>query len=240
MRRPLPPPRGPRLASVEGFTLVEPPHPRPRLLAEDGFTLVELLIAVLVLTVGLLALIGGFDSARKLNVLSERRTSMAHRAQLEIERLEAIPYAELGMASPPPAHSAEVTNPDFYVNPTPATCTSLLSYGCYAWNAENIAEQEALVPATSSPKVAASPTGRKCSTLVGACEWEDGPVSGNVYDFVTWAKDKNCTKTQENYKRLTVAVTAKVPSGNRKPAVVRVSTLVANPAQTNEQVQSSC
>jgi prepilin-type N-terminal cleavage/methylation domain-containing protein len=239
MRRPLPPPHGPRLPAEDGVALVEPPARRPRLAAEDGFTLVELLIAVLVLTVGLLALIGGFDSARKLNVLSERRTSMAHRAQLEIERLEAIPYAQLGMESPP-AHSAVVTNPDFYVNPTPATCTSLLSYGCYAWNAENIAEQEALVPATSSPKVAASPTGRKCSTLVGACEWEDGPVSGNVYDFVTWAKDKNCTKTQENYKRLTVAVTVKVPSGTHKTAVVRVSTLIANPAQNNEEVKSSC
>jgi hypothetical protein len=145
----------------------------------------------------------------------------------------------------PPAHSAVVTNPDFYVNPTPATCTSLLSYGCYAWNAENTAEQEALVPTTTTPPVtngvvAAAPTGRKCSTQVGACEWEDGPVSGNVYDFVTWAKDKNCSKTQENYKRLTVAVTVKVPSGTHKTAVVRVSTLIANPAQTNEEVKSSC
>jgi prepilin-type N-terminal cleavage/methylation domain-containing protein len=226
MRLPLPPPHGPRLPS------------------EDGFTLVELLIAVLVLTVGLLALIGGFDSARKLNVLSERRTSMAHRAQLEIERLEAIPYAQLGMESPP-AHSAVVTNPDFYVNPSPATCTSLLSYGCYAWNAESIAEQEALVPTTITPPVtngvvAAAPAGRKCSTQVGACEWEDGPVSGNVYDFVTWAKDANCSKTQETYKRLTVAVTVKVPTGTHKTAVVRVSTLIANPAQTNEEVKSSC
>jgi prepilin-type N-terminal cleavage/methylation domain-containing protein len=220
MRLPLPPPR------------------RPRLPAEDGFTLIELLVAVLVLTVGLLALIGAFDSARKLNLLSERRTSMAHRAQLEIERLQAIPYTELAMASEP-THSTVVTNPDYYVNPSPTTCTSL-GDGCYAWNAANIGEQEPLVPPTTTGLIAAAPTGRKCSTEPGACEWADGPVSGNVYDFVTWAKDKNCTKTQENYKRLTVAVTAKVPSGNRKPAVVRVSTLIANPAQTNEQVKSSC
>jgi prepilin-type N-terminal cleavage/methylation domain-containing protein len=219
MRLPLPPPRGPRLP------------------AEDGFTLIELLVAVLVLTVGLLALIGGFDSARKLNVLSERRTSMAHRAQLEIERLEAIPYAELAMGTEP-THSLEVTNPDYYFNPSPTTCTSL-GAGCYAWNAENIGEQEAVVKAATG-KVWGAPTGRKCSTEVGACEWEDGPVSGKVYDFVTWHHDAACPITAENYKRLTVAVTAKVPSGSRKPAVVRVSTLIANPAQTNEQVKSSC
>jgi prepilin-type N-terminal cleavage/methylation domain-containing protein len=219
MRLPLPPPR------------------RPRLPAEDGFTLIELLVAVLVLTVGLLALIGAFDSARKLNLLSERRTSMAHRAQLEIERLQAIPYTELAMASEP-THSTVVTNPDYYVNPSPTTCTSL-GAGCYAWNAEAIGAQEALVK-TATGQVGADPTGRKCSTEVGACEWEDGPVSGKVYDFVTWHQDAACPIKSENYKRLTVAVTVKVPSGNRKPAVVRVSTLIANPAQTNEQVKSSC
>jgi prepilin-type N-terminal cleavage/methylation domain-containing protein len=220
-----------------------PPQLRPRLAAEDGFTLIELLVAVLVLTVGLLALIGGFDSARKLNLLSERRTSMAHRAQLEIERLESIPYTELAMASQPP-HSTETTNPDYYVNPSPTTCTSL-GYGCYAWNAESIGEQEALVkpPTTTPPTTGAispTPAGRKCSTEVGSCEWEDGPVKGNVYDFVTWHQDAACATKAENYKRLTVAVTATVPSSNHKPAVVRVSTLIANPTQTNEAVKSSC
>lgn len=48
---------------------------------------IEVLIASLVLTVGVLGLIGAFDSARKLSLLSERRTAMSHRAQLEIERL---------------------------------------------------------------------------------------------------------------------------------------------------------
>jgi prepilin-type N-terminal cleavage/methylation domain-containing protein len=217
-----------------------------RLPAEDGFTLVELLVAILVLTVGLLGLIGAFDSARKLNLLSERRTSMAHRAQLEIERLQAIPYGELAMASAP-THSTETTNPDYYVNSSPTTCTSV-GDGCYAWNAESTGEEEPLVkpPTTTPPTTGAispTPTGIKCSQKVGACEWEDGPVSGNVYDFVTWHHDeKTCTTSTktENYKRLTVVVTAKVPSGNHQPAAVRVSTLIANPKETKEELKSSC
>ncbi len=201
----------------------------PCLPAEEGFTLIELLIAVLVLTVGLLGLIGAFDSARKLDLLSERRTSMAHRAQLEIERLQAIPYSALAMKTPP-SHSPEEANPDYYVN----TGGTEYQYGTIATEVEKLA--------TVNGTIESSPSGHQCSEKIGACEWKDGLVSGNVYDFVTWHHDKNVcglTKT-ENYKRLTVAVTATVPSGSHKPAVVRVSTLIANPTETKEQVAERC
>jgi prepilin-type N-terminal cleavage/methylation domain-containing protein len=205
-----------------------PSFRRPlRLPAEDGFTLIELLVAILVLTVGLLGLIGAFDSARKLNLLSERRTSMAHRAQLEIERLQAIPYSELAMISAP-THSTETTNPDYYVKEGGTEYQ-------YGTSSEEI---EKLVVVESSGAIAKEPTGRKCSVKAGACEWGEGTLTGNVYDFVTWHHDTNakCTKT-ENYKRLTVAVTAKVPSGNHKPAVVRVSTLIANPKESKKEFE---
>jgi Tfp pilus assembly protein PilV len=203
--------------------------------AADGLSLVEVLIAALVLTVGLIGLIGAFDAGRKLTLLSERRTAMAHRAQLEIEKLQSYPYSELAMASAP-THSSETINPDYYVNlSSPANCTSA-GDGCYAWNAESSGEEEALVPATSgectSPAtsgcglVAASPSGRSCSSHVGACEWADGQVGGYVYEFVTWHNDKT---TKENYKRITVVVTAKVPKNNHEPQPVRISTLVAEP-----------
>jgi Tfp pilus assembly protein PilX len=215
------------------------PFPLRRLKAEDGFMLLEVLVAILVLTIGLLGLIGAFDSARKLNLLSERRTSMAHRAQLEIERLQAIPYAELAMQSQP-SHSTETTNPDYYVNSSPTTCTSV-GDGCYAWNMESTGEEEPLVPEPVTGKVYASPAARNCSTVVGACEWEDGLIKGNVYDFVTWHKDPLCTGTvNNNYKRLTVVVTAKVPSGNHQPPAVRVSTLIANPKESKEELAKSC
>jgi Tfp pilus assembly protein PilV len=210
-----------------------------RLKAEDGFMLLEVLVAILVLTIGLLGLIGAFASARRLNLLSERRTSMAHRAQLEIERLQAIPYAQLAMHEPP-AHSTEPTNPDYYVNSSPTTCTSV-GDGCYAWNAESTSEEEPLVKLETGKGVNASPTGISCSTEVGACEWQDGLIKGNVYDFVTWHKDENVCKTAvNNYKRITVVVTVKVPSGNHQPAAVRVSTLIANPKESKEELTKTC
>jgi prepilin-type N-terminal cleavage/methylation domain-containing protein len=207
-------------------------RPRPsfhrplRLPAEDGFTLIELLAAVLVLTVGLLGLIGAFDSARKLNLLSERRTSMAHRAQLEIERLQALKYSELAMKEKP-SHSTEEANPDYYVKEG----GEKYQYGTEATEVENLMTGGVIEP---------SPSGHKCSEKIGACEWEDGLVKGYVYDFVTWHADQACTKKTENYKRLTVVVTAKVPSGNHQPAAVRVSTLIANPTESKEELKSSC
>jgi prepilin-type N-terminal cleavage/methylation domain-containing protein len=212
----------------------------PRSLSGDGgFTLVEVLIAAVVLAIGVLGLVGTFDSARKLTLLSERRTAMAHRAELEMERLQTYPYSELAMASAP-AHSSEKTNPDYYVYASgPASCSQSAGDGCYAWNGENTGEEESLVPATSGEctstpaagcgVVAASPVGRSCSEHVGACEWSDGLVEGKVYDFVTWHSDKHCGSscaTKENYKRLIVVVTAKVPSGNHEPAWFRATTLI--------------
>ncbi len=182
--------------------------------------MIEVLIAALVLTIGILGLIGAFNSGRKLTLLSERRTAMAHRAQLEIERLQTYPYGQLALATAP-AHSGEKANPDYYVaegsEPT-------YQYG------EQATETEPLAVSAAQGVVAAAPSGRQCASSVGACEWADGQVSGNVYDFVTWHTDKNCglgCPAKENYKRLTVVVTAKVPAGGREPAPVRLSTLVA-------------
>ena len=69
--------------------------------------------------------------------------------------------------------------------------------------------------------------------MVGACEWSDGLVKGKVYDFVTWHTDGHCGSTcpaRENYKRITVVVTVKVPSGNHETAPLWVSTLVTEPS----------
>jgi Tfp pilus assembly protein PilV len=216
----------------------------PRLLAEDGISMVEVLVAVLILAIGILGLVGAFDSARKLNLLSERRTLSAHRAQLEIERLQAVPFEQLAMVSAP-SHSSVATNPDYYVNySSPVKCSSV---NCFAWNSSKPSEEESLVIAAKSPPceketstecgvVAISPTGRKCTETLGACEWTDGNVSGNVYPFVTWHTDPVCEKEEAgkaicatfSYKRITVIVTVTVPNG-RQPTPTRVSTLIAEP-----------
>jgi Tfp pilus assembly protein PilV len=201
--------------------------PLPR--SEEGFSLIEVLVAALVLTVGILGLVGAFDSARKLTLLSERRSAMAHIAQLELERLQSYPYSQLAMASAP-AHSSEKSSPDYDVaegaEPT-------YQYGAVAGETESLvvaAKECASTTETGCGWVAVAPSARQCSTTVGACEWTDGQVSGRLYDFVTWHTDKSCgakCPAKEDYKRLTVVATEKVPSGTHEPSSIRVSTLVA-------------
>ena len=213
---------------------------RSRMRGEQGIGLIEVVLAAFVITVGLLAMIGAFNSSRRLTLLSERRTAMAHRAQLELERLQTYPYSELAMITKP-AHSAEQKNPDYYVDYTPAAgCNS--TEPCFAWNSLNGAEEEKLVMASKGGSdctvteeagcgiVATSPVGRECSKYLGACEWKDGLVEGSVYDFVTWHTDGKCganCPASADYKRLTVIVTAKVTTGNHEPVALRVSTLIA-------------
>lgn len=209
-----------------------------RALADDGIGMIEVLLAAFVVTAGLLAMIGALNSARRLTLLSERRTAMAHRAQLELERLQTYPYSELAMISKA-THSAVKTNPDYYVNYTPAAGCGAAE-PCFAWNASETSREEPLALAAKEVDcavkeeagcglVATSPVGRECSKYVGACEWKDGLVEGYAYDFVTWHADGNCgagCPKEKNYKRLTVVVTAKVPAGSHEPSPVRVSTLI--------------
>jgi prepilin-type N-terminal cleavage/methylation domain-containing protein len=223
-----------------------------RLRSQEGFTLIEVLAAMLVLTVGVVGLIATFDGARKLTLVSERQASAAHRAQWEIEKLQAEPYSELAMISAP-SHSSESTNPDYYVNyNSPVKCTSE-GAGCYAANTEKLGEEETLVAATegscvSKPKtgcgvVSASPSGHACSeNPVGSCEWKDGLISGAVYDFVTWHSDVVCEKeeggkkicTAKSYKSIVVIATVNVPSTSATHPQVRVSTLIADPSSVPE------
>ena len=236
-------------------------------------TIIEVLAAMLVLTVGIVGLMGMFDGARKLTLIAERRESIAHLAQRELERLQSVPYSELTMATAP-AHesipggdtSAEAkeafihAHPDYYVDySSPVKCTEVESDGCFASNAEKLEEEEPLVvtkthvkcPASGEVKeecgvVSASPTGVECSEVnpFGACEWTDGRLKGNVYDFVTYHKDPACTpaeseKCAESYKRITVVVTVSVPSGTHVPTPVRVSTMIPNPTASKENPLSA-
>ena len=197
--------------------------------AEGGFSLIEVLVAALVLTVGILGLVGAFDSARKLTLLSERRTAMAHIGQLELERLQSYPYSQLAMSSAP-AHSSEKSSPDYYVT---EGAEPTYQYGASAGETESLliaAKGCASTAEMGCGWAAPAPSGRSCATYVGACEWTDGPVSGRLYDFVTWHTDKNCgakCPAKEDYKRITVVATVTVPSGAHEPSSIRVSTLVA-------------
>ncbi len=64
---------------------------------EQGFTLIEVLMAALLLVVGILTTLQALDSSRRLTLVAERQTSVAHRAQVELERVKSLPYSQIGL-----------------------------------------------------------------------------------------------------------------------------------------------
>jgi prepilin-type N-terminal cleavage/methylation domain-containing protein len=74
---------------------------RPRLRREEGFTLVELLIAMIVLTIGILALVAAYTSGYVALNRATRVSSARMVADAQMERFRALQYSaiQLGTSS---------------------------------------------------------------------------------------------------------------------------------------------
>ena len=73
-----------------------------------GIGLVEVMITVLVLSVGFLATLAAFVQFGEASFDAQRRSAMVSVAQKEIERIRSLPYAQIGLAGPlDPAAAAD-------------------------------------------------------------------------------------------------------------------------------------
>ena len=64
---------------------------------EQGFTVVEVLVGAIILVVGILATISVLNSSRRLTVVAEHQTTLAQRAQNELERVLSLPYSQVAL-----------------------------------------------------------------------------------------------------------------------------------------------
>ena len=181
---------------------------------EDGLGVAELLVAVFVITVGILAFSGTVDVSRGLTNQSELKQTAVHRAQRELDRIQSIGFKKL----------AHPTGTSFSLTGDPLSSRIVSgSEPGFKWNRNS--------DGTSEP-LATAGTG---TVQVGPTAWSDGRFSGSVYRFVTWANDEACAglilsplcPNSRNYKRVTVVVTAKGFSDPVKP--VWFSALVSDP-----------
>jgi type IV pilus assembly protein PilV len=63
--------------------------------SEEGFTLIETMIALVVLSIGLIALAGLQISAIRGNTLSKRMTTAVSIANARVEQIKNMPYANI-------------------------------------------------------------------------------------------------------------------------------------------------
>jgi prepilin-type N-terminal cleavage/methylation domain-containing protein len=178
-----------------------------RLAGEDGFTLFELLIAMAVTAVGLMALVSSFDHSRDLVSNAEKTEVATHQAERQIERVLSLPYAQVAHQSAP-THMNDGSSPRFFVQGS-----------SYQWDQGATGPQSGTLVAD----VAGSP-------VIAAQDWVDSEsrLEGEVHTFVTW-RDGAC-QTAGCPKRVTVAVTVAGPRPLRRP--VLISTIKIDPADT--------
>jgi Tfp pilus assembly protein PilE len=152
---------------------------------EEGFGLIEVIVAMVLLVVGVLSAFIAYDTSQRADGRGERTAAVAHHAQSEIERIQALPYTSVGMKTiPTNSGSGNATDPLNYVVNSPAGYK-------YDWSQ----------PSTSEPFVSGG-------ELEPSSAWTDGNRSGTLYRFVTWVSDScpACAKSQD-YKRVTVVLT---------------------------------
>jgi prepilin-type N-terminal cleavage/methylation domain-containing protein len=189
-----------------------------RLANEDGFTLFELLIAMAVTAVGLMALVSSFDHSRELVSVAEKTEVASHQAERAMERVLALPYAQVAHVTAP-LHDNDATHPAFYVTGS-----------SYQW------DQGTTGPQSDNLETAAN------GLITNVQTWQDSAsrLSGEIHTFVTRTDDlcptytpasgtPACTGTERG-KRVTVAVIVDGPRPLRRP--VLISSVMVDPAQT--------
>ena len=187
--------------------------------SESGFTTVELLLAVLIASVGVISLVGTFDISRRVTTYSEMKEAASHVAEQTIEEMRSLDYDELALTGTPvPVTSSDPNDAAYYVGSSGTT---------YRWNQKSNApagHTEPLVIDAADGEVAAA-----------AEAWNDGRVSGQIHRYVTCAGATAAECDQgpatSATKRITVAVTVESALGPQKP--ILVSTLIGNPEAAN-------
>lgn len=184
---------------------------RSALAREEGFTLFELLMAITVLAIGLVALVSSFDHSRDLVSVAEKTEVASHRAERELERILSMPYASVAHPSTP-ANDPDSATPAFYV-----------SGDNYQYDQGSTGPQsETLAVVQGTGSISPSPS-----------TWTDSEtrLTGRIQSFVTWT-GFYCTVADRARcaKRVTVAVTVGGPRPLGRP--VLISTIMTNPAGT--------
>jgi prepilin-type N-terminal cleavage/methylation domain-containing protein len=168
---------------------------------ERGMTIVEVMVALALMAVGVLAVMTTFDGSRDLVSNGEKSGIAAHQGELEIEKALSLDYDAIALPAVP-GHSASNTDPDFYVS----------SGGTYQWD-------QSASPAPADPLVADAAHG----ALTHVSTWNDGQsrLSGSIYRYVTWIDDPHIAGTHDT-KRITIAVTvtSNGPNGLKNPVLV--------------------
>jgi prepilin-type N-terminal cleavage/methylation domain-containing protein len=185
---------------------------RRSLRSNDGFTLIEVMAALLLLTVGILAVAATFDFSRASTSQSELQTAAVDRAQREIEAIRSLPYSQVAH----PVGGVVAASGD------EADPVARISGASFAWDRSNAAASEPLA-------ISADGAVPMKQTIAK----DEGDRFGyTIWRFVTATDEPGCATVDcpegGGYKRVTVVVRASGLGDTLAP--VWTSTTVIDPA----------
>lgn len=175
-------------------------HARRRRSGEDGFGLVEIISSLAIIFVGFFGLASAIGSSARMVTQGGQRQIATNEASALLEDLRNVPYASVALSTQP-AHLADATNPDFYVDD-----------GGLGYDYDHDGTFEDLIVDTAGGQV----------THVGQVVVE--PTSLTVYQYVTWVDDPSITGTHD-YKRVTAVAVYPASTPGRANSV-QVSALL--------------
>jgi Tfp pilus assembly protein PilV len=104
-----------------------------RLRSEEGFGLIELLMAMVMLNIGILAIVAAFNSGAVALNRASRTSTAAALADQQIELYRAIPYASIALDdSSIPSTSPYTTDTAYSATQVTTTCTTPIANECNA------------------------------------------------------------------------------------------------------------
>lgn len=181
---------------------------------EDGFTLVEVLMAVILMSVGIAATLNVFGGSDRTVLAAQRGSIASHQGQEELDRLSKTAYSKLGLTSTP-ASSADPLNPGSRVSGTTFKVRP------------DLPEYFVLSTDPGQSAAAVSPAPTSFATGVSGAT-----VTGKIYRYVTW-RNENCASGvcdgNQNTKRITVAVTVDAIGSLPARAPVFLSQVIPDP-----------
>src|SRR5688572_29952382 len=166
--------------------------------------MIEILLAILIGSVGVLSLIGTLDISRRVTSYSEMKEAASHVAEQSMEELRAVDYDELGLDGPPsPGSGTDENDPPYYIGGGGTT---------YRPDYDSQNTEPLVIDATDGAVPAAAEA------------WSDGRIGGQIFRYVTCAAAtaEECDQGPDTsaYRRITVAVTVDTALGPQKPIVV--------------------
>jgi prepilin-type N-terminal cleavage/methylation domain-containing protein len=194
---------------------------RNRLHREQGFTMIEVLVAVLILLIGIVATLGVFSTSKRTTLVAQRHEIAVHIAQREMEALRSLRYSELGLkvaSGEAPAHSNDPNSPNYRVRASdgyfivnPSDSSSTCCEEMVTTSSRNTSGNLDAPNGKVDPGGSQADPGEPFTVGSGS-----SAITGRIFRYVSW-RDESCAVLicdgTHNTKRLIVGVSLN-PAGS--------------------------